>query len=57
LRCHGEWFKPDYELRMFLKNHMRITITSLIDEYKDSRKLNRGMKRYIKTLESKRLYL
>ena len=57
-RKHGEWFRPDYELRAFLDNKKRITITGLIDYYKMKHKhVKRGMKRYFETLEYRRLYL
>ena len=53
IRKNGEWFRPDYELKEFLKNKRNICITALIDAYEPKG----SFKKYCNKLEDQRLYL
>jgi len=55
IRQRGEWFKPDYEMNQFLFAKRRLTISSLLDVTQND--LSKQELKFIKTLESKRLYL
>ena len=55
LRKHGEWFKPDYELKQFLNNERNITISGILDVVE--KEVTKKMIKYLKMLEEKRMYL
>ena len=55
LREHGEWFKPDYELKQFLNNKRNITISGILDVVEKD--ISKKFIKYLKMLEEKRIYL
>jgi len=55
LRKHGEWFRPDYELKQFLNNKKRITMSGILEVVGDE--LSRSKLKYLKMLVEKRDYL
>ena len=55
LHKHGEWFKPDTELSLFINGKRNISISVIIDVVYD--KLSKSKQKYIRSLENKRLYI
>jgi len=55
LRKHGEWFRPDYELKQFLNNKKRITISGILEVVENE--MSRTKLKYLKMLVEKRDYL
>lgn len=55
LRKHGEWFKPDTEMRKFLNGDINLYLDNIYDETKD--KIKKGNAKYIKKLSEKFLYI
>jgi len=55
LRKHGEWFKPDYELKQFLNNKKNINISGILDVVE--KEMPEKFIKYLKMLGKKRLSL
>ena len=55
LRKHGEWFKPDHELKSFLNKKRDISIALIYDVVE--KELSRKKRKFLERLEEKRLYL
>ena len=57
-RKHNEWFKPSYELKMFINNKRKISINSIVSYFEiQPSGLSPNLRKYLEKLNDKRQYL